>query len=91
MYPISTESVRSFIKRGGKKIKWIFYFLPLLYKLSLSFCSITQEKELILQSDNYLRKRMELDVLTAISPIDGRYRGKTKALAAYFSEFALIK
>ncbi len=33
---------------------------------------------------------MELDVLTAISPIDGRYRGKT-ALAAYFSEFALIK
>ena len=44
-----------------------------------------------MQSDNYLRKRMELDVLTAISPIDGRYRGKTKALAAYFSEFALIK
>ena len=68
-----------------------FYFLPLLYKLSLSFCLITQEKELILRSDNYLRKRMELDVLTAISPIDGRYRGKTKALAAYFSEFALIK
>lgn len=34
---------------------------------------------------------MELDMLTAISPIDGRYRGKTEALAAYFSEFALIK
>ena len=34
---------------------------------------------------------MELDFLTAISPIDGRYRGKTDALAAYFSEFALIK
>lgn len=34
---------------------------------------------------------MELDLLTAISPIDGRYRGKTKDLAAYFSEFALIK
>ncbi len=34
---------------------------------------------------------MELDLLTAISPIDGRYRGKTAALAAYFSEFALIK
>ena len=32
--------IRSFIKRGGKKIKWIFYFLPLLYKLSLSFCLI---------------------------------------------------
>ena len=34
---------------------------------------------------------MELDLLTAISPIDGRYRGKTDALAAYFSEFALVK
>jgi len=34
---------------------------------------------------------MELDVLTAISPIDGRYRGKTEPLADYFSEFALIK
>ncbi|EPT32840.1 adenylosuccinate lyase [Bacteroidetes bacterium oral taxon 272 str. F0290] len=34
---------------------------------------------------------MEFDLLTAISPIDGRYREKTEALAAYFSEFALIK
>ena len=34
---------------------------------------------------------MELDVLTAITPIDGRYRGKTAALASYFSEYALIK
>ena len=34
---------------------------------------------------------MKLDALTAISPIDGRYRGKTEALAEYFSEFALIK
>ena len=34
---------------------------------------------------------MELDLLTAISPIDGRYRGKTDDLAAYFSEFALLK
>ena len=33
---------------------------------------------------------MELDLLTAISPIDGRYRGKAEALASYFSEFALI-
>lgn len=30
-------------------------------------------------------------MLTAISPIDGRYAEKTKALAAYFSESALIK
>ena len=34
---------------------------------------------------------MELDMLTAISPIDGRYREKTKALAGYFSEYALIR
>ncbi len=34
---------------------------------------------------------MNLDVLTAISPVDGRYRGKTEPLADYFSEFALIK
>ena len=34
---------------------------------------------------------MELDVLTAISPIDGRYRSKTDKLAAYFSEYALIR
>ena len=34
---------------------------------------------------------MELDLLTAISPIDGRYRGKTESLAAYFSEYALIR
>lgn len=34
---------------------------------------------------------MELNILTAISPIDGRYRGKAGALASYFSEFALIK
>ncbi len=30
-------------------------------------------------------------MLTAISPIDGRYASKTKELSAYFSEFALIK
>lgn len=33
---------------------------------------------------------MKLDTLTAISPIDGRYRGKTETLADYFSEYALI-
>ena len=36
-------------------------------------------------------QNMELNLLTAISPIDGRYRGKTEALANYFSEYALIK
>src|SRR3954468_9084404 len=34
---------------------------------------------------------MELTKLTAISPIDGRYRNTTEPLAAYFSEKALIK
>ena len=34
---------------------------------------------------------MELDLLTAVSPIDGRYRSKAGALAAYFSEYALMK
>ena len=34
---------------------------------------------------------MDLDLLTAISPIDGRYRGKTEQLANYFSEYALIR
>ena len=34
---------------------------------------------------------MTLDVLTAISPIDGRYRNKTEQLAGYFSEYALIR
>ncbi|QIK54631.1 adenylosuccinate lyase [Dysgonomonas sp. HDW5B] len=34
---------------------------------------------------------MKLDTLTAISPIDGRYRSKTEELANYFSEYALIK
>ena len=34
---------------------------------------------------------MTLDALTAISPIDGRYRSKTESLADYFSEYALIR
>ncbi len=34
---------------------------------------------------------MDLNKLTAISPIDGRYREKVKELAGYFSEYGLIK
>lgn len=34
---------------------------------------------------------MELNTLTAISPIDGRYRSKDGELAGYFSEYALIR
>lgn len=34
---------------------------------------------------------MELNALTAVSPIDGRYRSKTQSLDQYFSEYALIR
>ncbi|MEN9977628.1 MAG: hypothetical protein RLZZ569_253, partial [Bacteroidota bacterium] len=34
---------------------------------------------------------MPLTALTAISPVDGRYRSKVELLAPYFSEFGLIK
>ncbi len=35
--------------------------------------------------------RMELDALTALSPIDGRYRDRTRNLARWFSEQALMR
>lgn len=34
---------------------------------------------------------MELNTLTAVSPIDGRYRNKTERLGDFFSEYALIR
>jgi len=34
---------------------------------------------------------MNLSLLTAISPVDGRYRSKTEQYANYFSEYALIR
>lgn len=34
---------------------------------------------------------MNLSLLTAISPVDGRYRTKTEVYAAYFSEYALMR
>lgn len=40
---------------------------------------------------NIYLEPVTLNELTAVSPIDGRYRGKTQSLAAYFSEFALIR
>lgn len=36
-------------------------------------------------------KKMDFNMLTAISPIDGRYRNKTEALSPFFSEFGLIR
>ena len=34
---------------------------------------------------------MELNTLSAISPIDGRYRNRTELLSEYYSEYALIR
>lgn len=34
---------------------------------------------------------MELNTLTAVSPVDGRYWGKSESLSEYFSEYALIR
>jgi len=34
---------------------------------------------------------MPLSNLTALSPLDGRYRDKVSRLADYFSEFGLIR
>jgi len=34
---------------------------------------------------------MELNILSAISPVDGRYRNKTEPLSEYYSEYALIR
>lgn len=34
---------------------------------------------------------MDLSRLTAVSPVDGRYRAKTEQLSEYFSEYALIR
>lgn len=34
---------------------------------------------------------MQLSELTAVSPIDGRYRGKVEPLAEFYSEYALIR
>lgn len=34
---------------------------------------------------------MTIDTLSSISPVDGRYRNKTKELAPYFSELGLIR
>src|SRR3989338_3925791 len=38
-----------------------------------------------------MREQLELTELTAISPLDGRYRERTAELAPYVSEFSLIK
>ena len=34
---------------------------------------------------------MQIDTLTAVSPIDGRYAGKCRELGEIFSEYGLVK
>jgi len=41
--------------------------------------------------NNPASKQLQLSSLTAISPVDGRYRNKVESLSAWFSEFALIR
>jgi adenylosuccinate lyase len=38
-----------------------------------------------------IKENMNLSILTAITPVDGRYRSKTEKYAAYFSEYALMR
>ena len=40
---------------------------------------------------NFTAEQQPLYMLTAISPVDGRYADKTRELADYFSEYALIR
>ena len=57
--------------------RWIINFSPkiLLFLVYLMFSKVC---------------KMELQALTAISPIDGRYRNQVASLAPYLSEFGLI-
>lgn len=38
-----------------------------------------------------MKNNTEATALTAVSPVDGRYRGKVESLSEYFSEYALIR
>jgi adenylosuccinate lyase len=53
--------------------------------------SYTVRLDLLSLTSSKISKAMKLNTLTAISPIDGRYRRKVTELATYFSEFGLIK
>ena len=59
--------------------------LPALVKIDMQKHTTTNYK---LQTINFF---MELQNLTAISPVDGRYRNQLQHLDQYFSEFALIR
>ena len=54
--------------------------------IPIKICIFAAEKIII-----WNKHIMELSKLTAISPIDGRYRDKTEPLTEYFSEYALVR
>ena len=60
-----------------------FFYFPFHGHLSRSDLLFLKIRIIFAENDKTM--------LTAISPIDGRYAEKTKELSAYFSEFALIK
>ncbi len=57
-----------------------------MFESLLLFTSLTHSF-----SHSNIERSMQLNQLTAISPIDGRYRKQVESLAPYFSEFGLIK
>jgi len=73
-----------------KKLCFLWCFARLFVPLQ-RICEDIAKKDCIYIFKVHFEKAMELDVLTAISPIDGRYRNKTEQLAGYFSEYALIR
>ena len=70
----------------------------LILKRKAYFCNLIKRLRFKRESKVYLeivanfrsKKTMILSALTAVSPVDGRYRRQTALLAPYFSEFGLI-
>ena len=64
--------------------------LPCFFILLWAMCKNTGETPEYIKTIKYINKHT-MQPLTAISPIDGRYRDKVENLANYFSESALIR
>lgn len=73
---------------GGSMLDIVGELMGLFQKISLNQIQFLSSK-LPISKDFYL-KIMLLNSLTAISPVDGRYRRQIENLAKYFSEFGLI-
>lgn len=62
---------------------FVFGLFPFLFHVfCLTLCRISKPLSKYAMSHN---------ILTAVSPIDGRYSAKTSSLSLYFSEYALIR